>query len=134
VVLESVGDVVLPHGDTDDPNRDDAHRQELQVDLWQAKRDPATGANTERYDLPQRLAFALHGSRFATAPVTVAGARVLGTTRLTDPDGNLIHHIVSLVIDHRNIVSAERAVAPVALPPPVAELVPADCVAVLDEP
>jgi hypothetical protein len=128
VVLESVGDVVLPHGDTDDPNRDDAHRQELQVDLWQAKRDPATGANTEQYDLPQRLVFTLHGSRFPTSPVAVAGARVTGTTRLTDPDANLIHHIVSLVVDHRNPVSAERATSPV---PPLAdrvEMVPADCV------
>lgn len=43
-----------------------------QVDLWQARRDPATGAVAERYGLAAALSRALHGR----VPPSVLGGRV----------------------------------------------------------
>lgn len=102
LIHEGIGTTVMMHGDTDDPNRDEALREQMQLDLWQAKRDPRTGATIERYDLPDRLIFALHGTLLPTSPTHVYGMRVLESRRLADPNDNLVHHALTLVIDRRS--------------------------------
>lgn len=131
-INENVAQIPLLHGDTDDPYADVAYRQEMQVDLWQARRDPITGQNAEQYDLPDRLTFAIATSRAPTSPTLVNGIRVTGVIRLADPDTNIIHHVISVTVDRRSQVSS--GFTPRTLPeqdngglPDLGEHVPADC-------
>jgi hypothetical protein len=132
-INENVGQIALLHGDTDDPFADVAYRQEMQVDLWQARRDPITGQNAEQYDLPDRLTFALATSRAPTAPTLINGMRISSVTRLADPDANIVHHVIGVTVDRRSQVSS--TFTPRTLPeqnngglPDLGEFVPADCV------
>jgi hypothetical protein len=131
VVNDEVAAITLLHGDASDPYRDEAVRREVQVDLWQSKRDPVTGTMVERYDLAERLMFVLHGSLLPTAPSHVFGCRVTGRTRLADPDTNLVHHVIAMEVDHRSIVSEATQPTPAGGQPDyltdLAQAVPADC-------
>lgn len=82
----------------------DGHVRELvQVDLWQQKKDPATGARVEDFTLADRLVNGLRGAQLPDAPYPVSGVEVLGAPRIPDPDANVVHHALTIAV-HRTLV------------------------------
>jgi hypothetical protein len=82
---------------------DDGHVLELvQVDLWQRKKNPATGERLEDFTLADRLVAGLRGAQLPDAPYPVAGVEVVGAPRVPDPDPNLVHHAITITV-HRTL-------------------------------
>lgn len=81
----------------------DGHVRELvQIDLWQRKKDPATGARIEDFTLADRLAAGFRGARLDAAPYPVVGVELVGAPRIPDPDPNLVHHALTIAV-HRTL-------------------------------
>lgn len=81
--------------------RDDAAAhvtEEVQVSVWQQRRDPTTSAVTESYTLPDAVCAALHGSRLPTLPTYGGHTRMTGRTRIFEDDGTVIHDPISIEV------------------------------------
>lgn len=83
---------------------EDGHVRELvQVDLWQQKKNPATGERLEDFTLADRLVAGLRGAQLPEAPWPTAGIEVVGAPRVPDPDANVVHHAITVAV-HRTLV------------------------------
>ena len=73
--------------------------EQVQVDLWQRWRNPSTGKPEESYTLARDLELGLQGAQLVGLPFRVYGCRVLATARLLEPNDNVVHHVVTLMIN-----------------------------------
>ena len=107
-VQEGIGRAPEPAGDFGDPDNPGEVREEVQVDLWQARRK-ADGTSAEDYTLVHRT---IQGLRGAVLDDVLGGrcypARVTDSRRIPDPDANLIHDTITIQI--------VRALPPVPAP------------------
>lgn len=72
----------------------------LQVDLWQQWRHDTTHALLEDYALPEKLYWAIHGTRLPLAPQIVYSCLLRGYPRLFERDANRVHHAGTIAV-HR---------------------------------
>lgn len=81
--------------------RDDAEHhvtEQVQVSLWQQRRNPTTNAITESYTLPDALCALFSGGRLTTLPTYGGHTRVLGRTRLFEDEGKTIHDPIDIEV------------------------------------
>ena len=90
--------VLVPDAGANDDSSGATGKETAQVDLWQAWRDPNTGALVESYTLPRALNAALKGAQLPTAPDLVYGVKVRSRLRLLERDDNVVHHAYTLEI------------------------------------
>lgn len=72
--------------------------EEVQVSVWQRRRDPTTSAISESYTLPDAVCAALHGARLTTLPTYGGHTRMTGRTRLFEDDGSVIHDPITIEV------------------------------------
>lgn len=86
-------------GDFGDPDATVDVRETVQMDLWQAMTDPASGARAERYGLRDVLVTRFRG---AVLPDVLGGrcypARVVRAQRVPAGEKNLVRDSIDLVI------------------------------------
>ncbi len=70
-------------------------RETADVHVWQAER---TGLTGESYTLAPAVRRAMHGANLTASPTKVYGVRVVGGQRLTEPDNDLVHDVVTVEI------------------------------------
>lgn len=99
VVHERISLVVRPAGDFGSAGAERWAAEELQVDVWQQFRTPATGAIVETPALADSVAKAIHGAQLTTAPTQVMAVRVTGIRRLPDPDPNVHRDVIAVTVD-----------------------------------
>jgi hypothetical protein len=72
--------------------------EQVQIDVWQQRRNPTTNAITESYTLPDATYLALHGECLTTLPTYGGHMRVLGRTRLLEDEGQTIHDAITVEV------------------------------------
>jgi hypothetical protein len=105
VVVEGIGRATQP-GDFGSATSAVLVTEEVQVDLWQAKKDPATGTRTEDYTLLPSLVRLLRGARLPDPPTRSWPLVVRDAKRVPaqeprpgDPGSNLVRDTISVVFD-----------------------------------
>lgn len=99
VVTENIAWTILHHGDTD-ASDEDTIREQVQLDIYQAKRAP-DGARVENYYLEDEICHTVSKTRLPTWVHHVDGCRVL--MRSVGPLGSLRRTIVTIEIDRRYV-------------------------------
>lgn len=80
----------------DDP---EGHVSELvQVDYFQRRRHPTTGATVESNTIPDALMKALNGCQLPAAPKHVSGVQVVSRNRLVERENNVVHHAFTVQV------------------------------------
>lgn len=101
LVREGIASEVEPAGDFGDPGRQAEEREQAQVEVVQAWKNPLTGARLERYGLAQAAVRYLHGRALEDVlGGRVYPVRVVGRTRIppaTSGDGeNIIRDVLTV--------------------------------------
>jgi len=82
------------------PRDDPEHHvtEQVQVSLWQQRRNPATLAITESYTLPDAICALFMGGRLTTLPTYGGHVRVLGRTRLFEDEDSILHDPITVEV------------------------------------
>lgn len=72
--------------------------EQVQVDVWQQRRNPTTNAVTESYTLPDAVSRALSGGRLTSLPTYGGHMRLIGRTRQLEDEGTVIHDAITIEI------------------------------------
>lgn len=87
-------------GDFGDPASKSPVEEQVQVDVWQQWRNPATGALAETYTLARAVTSSLDGAVLPSPPMQVHGVRLASAVRFVEDDNNLVHDAITVVV-HR---------------------------------
>lgn len=101
-ISEDIAQTIRQHGDFGAAGAAKACTEEVQLDLFQQRRDPDTGAITESYTIKDALVAGLHGAHLTAAPKHAYGLRVLSATRFPpapDDDTNVVRHLITVALD-----------------------------------
>lgn len=72
--------------------------EQVQVDVWQQRRNPTTNAITESYTLPDAVCRALAGKRLTALPTYGGHMQLVGRTRLLEDEGQTIHDALTVEV------------------------------------
>jgi hypothetical protein len=78
--------------------RDDAAghvAEQVQIDVWQQRRNPTTNAITESYTLPDAVCALVSGGKLTTLPTYGGHIRMLGRSRLIEEEGTVAHDAIT---------------------------------------
>lgn len=72
--------------------------EEVQVDVWQQRRNADTLAITESYTLPDAVCLALSGGLLTALPTYGGHMRLIGRTRQLEDEGTVIHDVLTVEV------------------------------------